>query len=111
MAIDVVDTGHDAFLKLVLRCHPDVAQDRSGELGEEALDEVEPGAVLGCERELESAGRPSGKPSSGFRGEVRVMIVEDQLDRGTGRIGCIEQLDGTLDVGRVSHTERDNLDS
>jgi len=25
-----------------------------GELGEEALDEVEPGAMLGCERELEA---------------------------------------------------------
>ena len=66
MAIDVLDTGHDAFLELVLRFYPNVAQDRSGELGEEALDEVEPGAVLGCERELEAAGRSSGKPSSGF---------------------------------------------
>ena len=55
------------------------------------LDEVEPGAVLGCERELEVAGRSSGKPSSGFSGDVRGMIVEDQLDRGAGRISCIEQ--------------------
>ncbi len=86
MAVDVVDTGHDALLELVLRCHPDVAQDRSGELGEEALDEVEPGAVFGCERELEAAGRSSGKPSSGFSGDVRGMIVEDQLDRGAGRM-------------------------
>jgi hypothetical protein len=46
VAIDVLDTGHDALLELLLRCHPDVAQDRAGELGEEALDEVEPGAVL-----------------------------------------------------------------
>jgi hypothetical protein len=30
---------------------PDVAQDRAGELGEEALDEVEPGTVLGREGE------------------------------------------------------------
>ena len=34
-----------------------MAQNRAGELGEEALDEVEPGAVLGREGELESAGR------------------------------------------------------
>ena len=93
MAIDVVDTGHDALLELVLRCHPDVAQDRSGELGEEALDEVEPGAVLGCERELEAAERSSGQPSFGFSGDVRGMIVEDQLDRSAGRIGRIEQLE------------------
>ena len=70
MAIDVVDTGHDAFLKLVLRCHPDVAQDRSGELGEEALDEVEPGAVFGREGELEAVRRLSGEPSLGFSGDA-----------------------------------------
>ena len=93
MAIDVLDTGHDALLKLMLRSHADVAQDRSGELGEEALDEVEPGAVRGCERELEASGRASGKPSSGFSGDVRGMIVEDQLDRGAGRIGRIKQLE------------------
>ena len=34
-----------------------MAQDRAGELGEGALDQVEPGAVFGREGELE-AGRP-----------------------------------------------------
>jgi len=57
MAIDVVDTGHDALLELVLGGDADMAQDRAGELGEEALDEVEPGTVLGGEGELEAAGR------------------------------------------------------
>jgi hypothetical protein len=70
-----------------------VAQDRAGKLGEEALDEVEPGAVLGCEGELEAAVRSRGEPSSGFSRDVRGMIVEDQLDRGAGRIGGIEQLE------------------
>src|SRR5258705_2250333 len=93
MAIVVLDTGHDALLELVLRCHQDVAQDRSGELGEEAHDEVEPGAVLGCERELEADGRSSGNPSSGFSGDVRGRIVEDQLDRSAGRICSIDQLE------------------
>jgi hypothetical protein len=36
-----------------------VAQDRAGELGEEALDEVEPRAMLGCEGELETAVSPT----------------------------------------------------
>jgi hypothetical protein len=31
-----------------------VAQDRAGELGEEALDEIEPGTMLGCEGEFEA---------------------------------------------------------
>src|SRR3982074_1468579 len=93
MAVDVLDTGHDALPNVVRRGHADVAQYRSGELGEEALDEGEPGAVRGCERELEAAGRSSGKPSSGFSGDVRGMIVENQLDRGAGRIGRIKQLE------------------
>jgi hypothetical protein len=70
-----------------------VAQDRSGEFGEEALDEVEPGAMLGREGELEAAGRSGGEPSSGFSGDVRGMIVEDQLDRGASRIGGIAKLE------------------
>ena len=93
MAIDAVDAGHDALLEFVFGGHPDVTQDRAGELGEEALDEVEPRAVLGRERELEAAGRSSGKPGSGFPVDVRGVIVEDQFDRGAGRIGRIEQLE------------------
>src|SRR5579862_6366549 len=92
MAIDVIDTGDDALLEFVFRGDADVAQDGSGELGEEALDEVEPGAVLGREGELEAAGWLSGKPGSGFSGDMRRMVVEDQLDRGTGRISGVEKL-------------------
>ena len=58
-----------------------MAQDRTGELGEEALDKVEPRAVLGGEGELEASNRSRGEPSSGFSRYVRGMIVEDQLDR------------------------------
>src|ERR1700731_3701856 len=47
VAINVLDTSRDALLELLFRSHPYVAQNRAGELGEEALDEVEPGAVPG----------------------------------------------------------------
>ena len=93
VAIDVVDTGHDALLELLLRPNPDVAQDRAGELGEEALDEVEPGAMLGCESELETAGRSSGQPSFGFSRGVRGMIVENQFDCGAGRISGVNKFE------------------
>jgi hypothetical protein len=69
-----------------------MAQDRAGELGEEALDEVEPGAMLGREGELEAAGWSSGEPGFGFSRDVRGMIVEDQLDRRACRIPGIEKL-------------------
>ena len=70
-----------------------MAQDRAGELGEEALDQVEPGAVLGREGELEAAGRSSGKPSCCLPRDVCGMIIEDQLDRGAGRLSGVEKLE------------------
>jgi hypothetical protein len=68
-----------------------VAQDRTGELGEEALDEVEPGAVLGRESEREATRRLSGEPSSGFFGDMRRVVVEDQPDGGNGLVSSIEK--------------------
>src|SRR6185295_269790 len=70
-----------------------MTQDRAGELGEEALDQVEPGAVLGREGELEAAGRSTGNPSCCLPRDVCGMIVEDQLDRGAGRISDVEKLE------------------
>lgn len=58
-----------------------MAQDRTSELGEEALDEVEPRAVLGREGELEAPAWSGSEPGFGFSRDVRGMIVEDQFDR------------------------------
>ena len=49
-----------------------MAQDGAGEFGEEALDEVEPGAVLGREGELEAAGRSRGVARSVREREMSV---------------------------------------
>src|ERR1700704_2208676 len=62
-------------------------------LEKEALDEIEPGAVLGCEGEFEAADRLIGEPNLGLLGDVCGMIVEDQLDRSMGRIGGIDELE------------------
>ena len=48
---------------------------RSGRLREEALDQVEPGAVLGREGKVEAAWRPGVEPGSGFPRNVCGMIV------------------------------------
>src|ERR1700751_1488640 len=93
MAIDVINAGHDSLLELQLRCDADVTQDRTRELGEKSLDEVEPGPMLGREGEFEAAQWSCVEPGSGFFRDVSGMIVEDQLDRGAGRIGGIEQLE------------------
>jgi len=93
VAIDIIDTGHDAILEFVLRCDPDVTQNRTGKLGEEALDEIEPGAMRGREGELEPASRSSGEPSFGFSRDVRGMIVQNQLDGGAAGIGGIKEFE------------------
>ena len=93
VSVELVHGGRDAILELLFGCDADVAQDRAGELGEETLDEIEPGAVLGREGEFELTGRLLGEPSLGLLGDVRRMIVEDQLDRCVGRIGGVEELE------------------
>jgi len=73
IVVEVVDGGHEAVLEFLFGGDADVAEDRPGELGEEALDEVEPGAMLGREGELKSAGGLLGQPSSGFPRDMRGM--------------------------------------
>src|SRR5258708_8526906 len=92
MAIDVVDAGHDAFFELVLRVHPDVTQDGAGELREEALDEIEPGAVLGCEGEPEASRWSSVEPGSCFFRYVGGMIINDHLHLGAVPIHALQTL-------------------
>ena len=70
MAIEFIHGSHDEVVELLFGCDADVAQHRAGELGEEALDEIEPGAMLGREGELEAAGRACGEPRCGFPGDM-----------------------------------------
>src|SRR5208337_4096220 len=93
VSVELVHCGDDALLEFLFRCDSDVAQDGASKLGEETLDDIEPGAVLGGEGEFEAAGGLLGEPSFGLPGDVRRMIVEDQLDRRVGRIGGVEKLE------------------
>ena len=54
LLIEVIHGGHDAIFEFLFGCDADVAQDGAGELGEEALDQVEPRAVFGREGEFEA---------------------------------------------------------
>ena len=92
MAIEFIHGSHDAILEFLFGCDADVTQDGAGEFGKEPLDEIEPGAVLWREGEFEATRRLLGEPRFGFLGDVRGVIVEDQLDRGVGRIGGVDIL-------------------
>jgi hypothetical protein len=49
--------------------------------------------MLGREGKLEAAGRLIGEPSSRLLGDVRRMIIKDQVDRRMGCIGRVEKLE------------------
>src|SRR5712691_11157458 len=49
--------------------------------------------MLGREGKREASSRSSVEPGSCFSRYVRGMIVEDQLDRGAGRISGVEKLE------------------
>ena len=49
--------------------------------------------MLRSEGEFEAMRGLIGEPGPGFLGDVRGMIVEDQLDRRVERIGGIEELE------------------
>ena len=93
IAVEFIHGSHDAILEFLFGCDADVTQDGACELGKESLDEVEPGAVLGSEGEFEAACGLIGEPGFGFLGDMRGMIVEDQLDRRMNRIGRVEKLE------------------
>jgi len=62
MAIKFIHGGHDAVLEFLFGCDADMAQHGAGELGENALDEVEPGTMPGRESEFEATGGVIGDP-------------------------------------------------
>ena len=88
-----------------------MAQDRASELGEEALDEIQPRTMLGREGEREASRWSSVEPGSCFSRYVGGMIIEDQLDRGAGRISGVETLEefDELSAAVAVSDERMNL--
>jgi hypothetical protein len=93
VAVEFIHGFHDAILEFLFRRDTEMAQHRAGQFGEETFDEIEPGAVCRCEGERKAASRLFGEPSLGLFGDVRGMIVEDQLDCRVGRIGGVEKLE------------------
>src|SRR5271168_5435249 len=90
--VEMIHGSHDAILEFLFGSDTDVAQDGAGKFGKEALDQIQPGAVLGREGELEAA-RSGGEPCVRLFGDEGGMIVEDQADGRVSWIGGIDQLE------------------
>src|SRR5215469_10308137 len=66
VAVQIIDELQDALFEFVFRADADVAEHGAGGFGEEALDEIEPGAVLGREHELKAPLGSRRQPSLGL---------------------------------------------
>ena len=82
LLVDVLYGGQDTLHKLLFGSDSDMSEHGARQLGEEALDEIEPGTMLGGERKFEAALGLGSEPGFGFLRSVGGMIVEDNLDRG-----------------------------
>ena len=100
-AIDPIDGGKDSLAQLLRGGDTDVSKDGAGELGEKPLNEVEPGAVFGCEHECEASLGLLGEPSPRFLGGVGGMIVDKDFDRGRGRLGGVDLLEDLDELARA----------
>jgi hypothetical protein len=91
-------------------CDADVAEHGAGELGEEALDEIEPGAVFGREGEFKATGGLGGEKGLGLFRNMRRVIVEDQFDGGVGRIGGVKNLEEFDEFAAAVAVSRQGMD-
>jgi hypothetical protein len=66
LLVKIIHGGHQAILEFLFGCDTDMTQDGAGKFGEEALDQVEPGAVGGGEGELEAVLGLLRDPGSGL---------------------------------------------
>jgi len=66
IGVEIIHGGDEAILELLLGGDANVPQDGTGEFREEALNEIEPRAVIGGESEFEAVHRLIGKPGFGF---------------------------------------------
>src|ERR1700739_273966 len=73
-ATEVVEVRDDPLLEFSFRSHPDATQEGARHFREEALDQVEPGAMLWREHEAEAALALCGKPLVGLLRHVRRMM-------------------------------------
>jgi len=66
IGVEIIHGGDEAILELLLGGDANVPQDGTGEFREEALNEIEPRAVIGGESEFEAVHRLIGKLGFGF---------------------------------------------
>ena len=96
VSINVIDGSHDAVLEFLFGSHADVAQNGAGELERKPSIKLSQEPCLGVKVNWKRPSGLGGEPSFRLPGDVRRMIIEDQLDRRIRRIGGVEELLGKI---------------
>src|SRR5271169_7054874 len=100
-SVEVIEVSEDPCFEFFLGCDADAAKHGSCHFGEEALHQIEPGAMFRSKYKGEAALRLGGKPRLGFLGDMRGVVVEDQLDGGIRRISGVKFLEKTNELARA----------
>jgi hypothetical protein len=91
----------DPRFEFFLGCDANAAEHGARHHGEEAFDKIEPAIMFRSKCKAETALWLSGEPRLGLPGDVRGMVVEDQLDGGIGRISDVKFLEKTNELPRA----------
>ena len=75
LLVDVLDGGQDTLRELVFGSDSDVPEHGARQLGEEAFDQIEPGAMLWGEGKFEAALWLDNEPGFGFLQNVGGMVA------------------------------------
>ena len=87
LSVEIIEIGEDPGFEFILGCDANAAQHGSSHLGEEAFHKIEPGPVFRGKYKCKAALWLGGKPGVCFLGDVRGVVVEDQLDGGVRERG------------------------
>jgi hypothetical protein len=91
IAVELIDRGHETLLELLFGGDTDVAQDERASLEKKPSTRLSQEPCLGVKVNSNLPAGCSASPSSGLSGNMRGMIVEDQMDRRVGRIGRVDE--------------------
>src|ERR1700733_9692561 len=100
-SVEIIEVGEYSGLEFFLGCDANAAEHGPRHLGEEAFHKIEPGTMFRGKYEGEAALGLGGKPRLGFFGDVRGMVVEDQLDGGLCRVSGVEFLEKADKLSRT----------
>jgi hypothetical protein len=100
-SIGIIEVGEDPGFEFILGCDANAAEHGSSLLGEEAFHKIEPGPMFRGKYKGKAALWLGGKPPVCFLGDVRGVVVEDQLDGGVRRISGVEFLEKPDELPRT----------